>query len=738
MIAYLIGVLTLVWMPSTALAAGCLLFAVLALVGLACIGIRRPLVNLAWFIFGFASALTSVSWDLHERLPEREDRLELLVSGYVSSLNVSEGKAYQSITLELDTPLALYPQMDRLRLGYYNAEPKLGAGDQISALARITPPIGYSNDSGSDAVLRDLRAGVDGRGYIKSLRQHNSQPNQRQLLADYLSARFNTDTAALLLALTLGETQGLTTGQWDSLKDTGTIHLAIVSGIHLGVVTLTGLGLGIGLLALAVRLVPFSVSPWMIKAPYVLAMIFATLYLWIGGFGLPLQRSWIMAMALLVGRLSERLPVVWWRLRLALILVTLIAPLSVLQMGFWLSFGLVGLLILIAQSRKKWGWAKAAVLTQLVLSLACMPILLAGSGQLNINALFSNIWAIPWISLGVIALPLLIPVSVVSPWAVASLELWSGLFWQLLDFQQQVGLSISWPSPPLWLVPVGLLGVILLLAPLRLRVVGVVLLISMLFPAAERLEFGDYRVDVLDVGQGQSAVIKTRNQTIVYDTGPAYASGFSVASLTLLPMLRDRQVTNIDLLVLSHSDNDHAGGSKSLMQSFEVKRLVSGQPDRTLGESCEGQLLLEYSGVSFQLIKVQTDSMLVDNDQSCSLLIDNGICRFLIMGDLSANRELSLLETFDLEPVTWLQLSHHGSNSSTPVELIRILEPKEAIVSRGRYNRFGHPSARITALLNAESVRLWDTALDGQITLLAVEDDCSSMARRKGVKRLWR
>jgi competence protein ComEC len=203
--------------------------------------------------------------------------------------------------------------------------------------------------------------------------------------------------------------------------------------------------------------------------------------------------------------------------------------------------------------------------------------------------------------------------------------------------------------------------------------------------------------------------------------------------MTLVPTLRTKGVEAVDLII-SHSDVDHAGGFDALKDAVKLRGVISGQPEMTGGILCSNQLDTR-DGVNFRAFHLPSGES--DNDNSCVLLVENGHCSFLVAGDLSSSAEIRLLKMYQFPAITWLHLSHHGSQSSTSGYWLDSLNPQFALVSRGLNNRFNHPNEQVIERVKHRDITIFDTAIDGQISLSATGNSCSESRFVEREQRYW-
>jgi competence protein ComEC len=225
----------------------------------------------------------------------------------------------------------------------------------------------------------------------------------------------------------------------------------------------------------------------------------------------------------------------------------------------------------------------------------------------------------------------------------------------------------TWPiglwtaaAAPAWGVASGLLGGALLIMPLpwRLRLLGLPLLLPLLAPPIEHPAAGEFEVVAVDIGQGSAVLVRTRQHLLLYDTGPKYSSDADAAQRVLLPLLRARGESRIDVLMLSHRDSDHVGGAASLLAQGDVRSMHSSlspaHPLRGAGlphQRCLAGQSWHWDGVDFQVL-------------------------------------------------------HHGSRSSSTLAFIEAVAPGTALVQAAYRSRFGHPAPEVMARHQALGVEL--------------------------------
>lgn len=205
----------------------------------------------------------------------------------------------------------------------------------------------------------------------------------------------------------------------------------------------------------------------------------------------------------------------------------------------------------------------------------------------------------------------------------------------------------------------------------------------------------------INVGQGDSIVIKNKNYIVMIDTGGNTL--FDIAKETLIPFLNKEQITHIDALITTHNDADHSGGVKSLIANFNVYQYYQRNEFVSLSL---GDVYLE--NLNHYQAMGENDASLVFNLN----FLDE---KWLLMGDASVNVEQYLLQNDVDIDCDYLKVGHHGSSSSTSEEFLKASSPKEAIISVGKKNSYRHPSKEVIDRLNKLNINIRRTDEEGTI-----------------------
>jgi competence protein ComEC len=755
-LALLAGVLVVQWSPwlPSPWASGVVVIATLILV------CRAPRFVLpGTFVLGVALAAWHGERGMQARLERALEGREMVVTGTVDELpRAGNGAASFMLRLEsvvLDgAPLAL---RGRLRLSWYRSEVVPGACERWQLLVRLKRPRGTINPGGADMERAALERGVVATGYVR-VDPVNRVLDGERWCVDRVRAAISREIAArvgdahdvrLLQALAVGDTRGLDGEDWEVARANGIAHLIAISGFHVGVAAVFGAWLMGGLW----RLVPgFGLYVPRALAQAVAALAWATVYSALAGFGLPTVRTLAMIAIVALARCTRRAGGGATSLALALIAILAFDPLAVLSAGFWLSFAGVALLMLcLAAGASGWrGFLRELVAAQVLMTLALMPTTLWFFGRASLAGALSNLVAAPFVSFLVVPMTLAgcLLLAIVPPLATPVLRfagwLMHGQWWLLERSADLPGAHWHVPAVSFASLVLASLGAFWLFMPrgVPLRALGMLLFAPLVWPQRTMPAHGDVEATVLDVGQGLAIIVRTETHALVYDTGAGFPSGFDLGEAVVVPSLHALGIDRLDMLVVSHGDNDHAGGASSVAEAMPGARRYAGEPDRipVTSSPCADAGDWQWDGVHFRMLyPLAGDAMMAKgNDRSCVLVIEGRKGRLLLVGDIGARTEAKLADALRGAGPTALVVPHHGSrHSSTPL-LLDAVRPDLALVSAGWRSRFGHPHAETLQRYRTVGAELKNTAEEGAMRIFPHDGAWHVDSYRRQSRRYWR
>lgn len=589
---------------------------------------------------------------------------------------------------------------------------------------------------------------------------------------------------AVLLALAIGDQASVESGDWQVFNRTGITHLVSISGSHITMIAALG---GIATLwgwrklrfrsrALAERL------PAQIAAA-IAALWIAWLYCLLAGWGVPARRTFLMLTVVALAHIA-RLPMNASRLlSLVAFAVVMLDPWALMASGFWLSFGAVYVLMAspgwVGQRlgrppgtalRRLGRFLFAASHLQLAITMGLMPLLALIFHQVSVVSPLANAYAIPVISLLVTPLSLLL----------AAVSFVPGLEWLAMTFAwlghaalhaimvptvwlSELGpASFDIPAAPFWLTVIALLGLALAVAPygFPMRNAAWLLMLPALFWRPERPLTGDWKMTALDVGQSSAIVIQTARHALLFDTGLRSSPTSDQGMRTIGPFMRADGIKKLDVMVLSHSDIDHAGGVRSVLASTPVEQSFSSfdlpsflrRESRLLNEPfdnvrlplamsrCKAGVAWRVDGVAFEFLWPLSSTHIVKNsrrnDHACVLRVSGRHHSVLLTSDIGVLQEASLLDR-GLGPVDVVLAAHHGSKNSSGAAFVERVRATHVVAQVGAWNHYGHPSPLVEQRWEQAGAIFWRTDRDGAVQFGSNSGELQTQGVRASSRRYW-
>lgn len=646
---------------------------------------------------------------------------------------------------------------------------KLELLSRVQILGKLRLPRRAGNPGEIDSLARFQRRGIghtmniDGPGQVIMLEPAHALDPRRfgpwvhQQFHTHIGARMARDHAALIGAAALGERGNLSPSQRSNFVCSGTIHLLVVSGLH------------VGLLAAALVLICRAMG-WGPRVGWALGALAALAYLLVTGVQPSVLRAFLMIATYALGRVIGRKPDALNVLGASALISVAINPADVFELGFQLSYlAVLGLLVVAPMLRLKTPaltpqlevsgparWLGSSVRASLGVAILTWPLLASEVHVLSPAMVLTNLIAGPILTM-VLVLMLFSPLAVIPfvggalAWA---LSLLATALSAIADWFAHVpGGHVFLPAPPLWWL-LGFYAALLIgyLAPqARLpRAAGFVvpLLWLALLPVTTLLQHeppGPARITALDVGQGQCVVIEVPNgPCVVLDCGSTSLGG--VGERVLAPYLWHRGRTRIDTLILSHADADHVNGLPQLFDRFPVGRvlvsevfasdeagaaLVTWLERRTVVEVMRrGDTLTLAPGLTLdclwpdrELLPAVANERLQRNEGSLVLLLKAGPTGVLLPGD-AENAGFAGYAPLLKGPTKVLFAPHQGSKVEGISDMLAKLRPEHVIVSA----RETFPSSESMQAYQAQA-KVYPTWETGALTMYIGADGSLKVER---------
>jgi len=620
---------------------------------------------------------------------------------------------------------------ERIRVSWYQAEQQPLAGQCWQFELRMRTPHGSLNPGGFDYEAWLMREHVGATASVKSAALCADQRGAplwlslRQRIRSWVESTVPAHPGSpLLLALTIGDDGNIGDDDWDAFRLTGTSHLVAISGFNIAIIALVGFGLGRGLgwlfPALCLRM-PAQKLGWLFSGVAGLG------YALLAGGDAPVMRAALMLAALVSAAMFDRLQRAFGVLCVVWVALLVVDPSQIQAPGLWLSFGAVAAIFFVSSGRlRKLSFWREAIRVQLALSLALVPLSLGFFGGTSALAPLINLVAVPVVGVLTPALLILMGLAVVFPaWATPLVGVGASAAWQLRNGLIVVAhwMQSGWLSatPSGGAVALACIGMLFLLAPrgVPLKPLGLLLLLPLWQWPAQPAD-GQMVVDVLDVGQGLSVLVRTHQHALLFDAGPRFDGGFDAGEQVVVPALRALGVQRLDLLIESHGDLDHAGGIGAVMQALPVAATLGVDFPR----HCQQAEHWRWDGVVFDVLNPPAGSAQEphENNDSCVLRI-RGNFTALLPGDIEKEAESRLVQQYgsDLQ-ADLLLAAHHGSRTSSTDVFLDAVRPRWVIHSAGWRSYYHHPHPSVVARLQTRHIGQAVTGDLGELQVLVTPD----------------
>lgn len=641
-------------------------------------------------------------------------------------------------------------------------------GDKIRAYGRLHEPQGARNPGGFDYRSYLFRRGIHGMVFVPhplrievlgdradghglyDLFMSNVVLPVRKSIRRSIGRNLSGEPEALLKGILLGERRALSKGLQSAFATAGVIHVLAVSGLHTALVVL--------IFFTTLKLLRLS-DGWTVLVTVLLLILYA----FITDLRPSVIRASIMAGLVLIGLILERDSDVINNIGLAALVILLIWPQSLFDLGFQLTFAAALSIILLYRPINSllrnltgeihWGrWILAALAVSIAAQLGTAPVIAFHFNRFVPISLVANIVVVPTIG---IILTLGFLTSIFGFWLVPVATIFNAANWFFLKLLIKMvhlfaGVSYGWfwvPSPSNWFL-IGYFSFLILVTQsprsinVRKALIYLVLIISNIYLWRGILyRSGRLEVVFLDVGQGDGVFINFPNgRKMLVDGGPRNPY-FDAGEAVVSRFLHHRGIRKLDVVVATHPDVEHIGGLISVLENFQVDNLLdNGQPydswttDRlyrvvrakgirrwtvSAGDSLvglgAGAVVL---GPNPGFISAAGKQPLygVDNG-SIVLKFDYGGVSFLLTGDAEGRSERALMAWGSRLNSTVLKAGHHGAGGSSGLDFLRRVGPEIVVISVGRGNRYGYPSGETLERFRQVKAVVYRTDRHGAITV---------------------
>jgi competence protein ComEC len=578
----------------------------------------------------------------------------------------------------------------------------------------------------------------------------------RRFMLDLIDRTTGGEEGEFLKGLLIGERSGISASTRQAFTNSGVAHVLAVSGSNVAVVA-----------AFLFFMLEFLRLPkW---ARVVAACVGLLFYMLVTGSQPPVVRATVMVLVFLLGSLAQEKPNAYNSLGVAALIILAMDARQLFDVGFQLSFMAVLSIMYMYPKANAWInriegrtlWHRSIVWTlrvcavSLVAILGTLPLTAIYFGKVSIIGVLANIVVIPAVGLSVVLGFVSILAGTFSLWLADVYAAVNQLVLQGTLFVAKVagGLSFAFidtmrftaiDAIPFY-VALALLTQIGNTSVIRKLLIVLLLTFNLdaFFPSpplyAKSVQ--KLRVNVIDVGQGDAVLVEFPDgKTMLVDAGPRTMS-YDAGERSVVPFLKRRNISTIDLLVVSHPHSDHIGGAPAVLEQCDVKRVIdSGQPIRSeiystylrdvRGERCAfesahvGTAIDESPNVRLYVLSPAPGYVDVDtthppgnlNNTSVVVKLQYGDISMLLSGDAEKEAEDDMVAVYgDFLRSTLLKVGHHGSSTSSTQMFLDEVRPDFAVISVGKNNKFHHPSPTVIQRYEEMGVHISRTDEEGAI-----------------------
>lgn len=493
---------------------------------------------------------------------------------------------------------------------------------------------------------------------------------------------------------------------YDNYQNLGISHLFAVSGMHISLVTFILLKLLEG-------------KNEVIK--YLITFIFLMFYLFLTNYTISMVRACFQFILIFINKLFK-LNIDNSNIVIFLFSVLIILnPYIIYNIGFLFSFSISFTLIKF-KDMITGDFMIKNIKTSLLSFFVSMPILINNFFKVNFLSIILNIIYIPFVSY--ILFPLCL-ITILFPFFDSFTYFVINFFETITKFFSSINLlTFSITKMNIILVIIYyfiFLWIIKSNDKLKKKIIIAFIFIVFII---NNNTIVNNEVHFLDVGQGDSTLIRIKNKNILIDTGGNI--NFNISKNVLIPYFRSSGIKKIDYLILTHGDYDHMGEAINLVENFKVEKVIFNcgpynDFENELIEVLDKKKIKYYSYIkelnvdNNKLHFLQTKEYDNENENSNVIYTKLNGYRFMFMGDAGVEKEKDILEKYNVSKIDVLKIGHHGSKTSSDKNFIDETNPKYSVISVGKNNRYGHPNKEV--LNNLDNSKIYRTDINGEIKI---------------------
>ncbi len=617
-------------------------------------------------------------------------------------------------------------------------------GDKIFIEGVFNVPSVMRNEGGYNYAMNLYSINTYGMIYVDKYTNISSDKTNiifkiQNQIRDNFRKYFEKDYAGILSGMLIGETADVSDETIENFQEAGILHLLAVSGANV---------------AMVIIICNFILSKIIGRnmCDYI-SIILIILFILVSGESSSVMRAGIMAITAIIANQLIRKTNGINNLLISCFIILVINPISIANTGFILSYVATLGIILLSKPIKEYLEKKIyinSIIENISVTIAAqimlLPIMAYYFNNISLLSLFTNLLIIPISGIISVLSVVIFLFSLINPYPTILLSMITKFFLDIMFFIIQISTKIKFLNflvitPKIITIFIFYLIIFITLSSNKIgkekvKVFNISLLILVIIISIIKYLPKNYiELSMIDVGQGDSFYITTQNnKKILIDGGGSENSTYSVGEKILLPYLLDKGDLKIDLIFISHPDNDHIDGILTLIQNIKVEKIIIGPNDnknknililKKLCDEYKIKLLEVQAGdiikiekIEFKILYPNKNVEISDNNSSLvfKMFFANRI--ILFTGDIE--RKIEEKFKYNLK-ADILKVAHHGSNSSTTEVFLNLVKPKISLISVGQKNKYGHPSEEVINRLMKYS-KIYMTKDSGEVKIRIYED----------------
>ena len=596
---------------------------------------------------------------------------------------------------------------EKILVNYYEKIDKINLGDKVKIKGTLKLP-----SKNTVPNLFNYRKYLNNNNiyYILTASEITKIKNNTKILTHYknkLQKYINRKKAHTYLNIfILSNKNDLDKEVLNSYQVNGLSHLFSISGMHITLLLGTILKL----------LDKVSYNRYY---KYIFLIIILIIYMYLTDFTPSILRSGIMFILLTLNKLFNFKIKTKNIIMLTFIIIVLINPYYIYNLGFQLSYLISFYLIIFAHIiNKHKNYFKKLFITSLISFLVSFPIIISNYYQVNLLSILINLLFVPIISYIVLPLAFITLILPTDSLLILTMDILEGISLSLTNINYLL-LELAKPSIYLIIIYYAIITLLLINKKCFIPLLTTIVIhkISINFNPNMEILF-------LDVSQGDSILLHYPHNkyNILIDTGGNY--NYEISKNIIIPYLKSKGINKIDYLILTHGDYDHMGESINLIENFKVEKVIFNcgefnDLEKELIKVLDKKKIKYYSCIkelnidNNKLYFLQTKEYDNENDNSNVIYTELDGYKFMFMGDAGVEKEKDILNKYNISGIDVLKIGHHGSKTSSDKNFIDEMDPKYSVISVGKNNRYGHPNKEV--LNNLSDSKIYRTDQDGSI-----------------------